>query len=941
MKRIIPFVFGSVLAFNLCAQIVSVTPFFPTIDDDVTVVYDAALGNGGLIGVNQVYMHTGLITNESSSPGDWKNVVGKWGQDDPKVKMNYIGNNKHTLSFNIKKFYNVGQNVTVKQMAFVFRNVDGSKEGKTSDLKDIFTNVYQTNSSLLTNLASPQEKSQILSVGDSLRVLLYASKPSKITITDNGQELSSANGSTLIDFQLKSGLPGTHEVIVNTSFNTENKQDTFYYTINKTVVVESLPANIEPGITRLNDNSVILAIYAPYKSYAYVIGDFNNWIANENYFMKNTPDGNIWWIQIDGLQPDKEYAFQYLIDGQLKIGDPYSEKVLDGFNDGFIDNLTYPDLKKYPSGKTTGYVSVFKTNKTSFNWVNTEFKKPEKSNLVIYELLVRDFLKSHNYQTLLDSLDYLAKLGINAIELMPVNEFEGNESWGYNPAYQLALDKYYGTPENLKSFIDACHDKGIAVIFDLVLNHACGQNPLVQLYFNKQTGEVSPQSPYFNVVPKHPYNVCYDMNHETPATQYFVDRILKHWINEFHFDGYRLDLSKGITQKFSSNNQQMSAYDASRIKLLERIANVCWNESPDHYVILEHFADNTEEKELASKGMLLWGNINNQFLEASMGYTSDLSQLSYKARGWSQPNLIGYMESHDEERMMYKNLSFGKVTPNYSVKNFKTALERAALSAGFFFPLPGPKMVWMFGELGYDYSINTCLDGTINTACRLTPKPIKWDYLEDADRKRLYKIYAALIKLKLEQPVFKTTDFSTKLSGYQKTIHLNSNDMNAAILGNFDVVSADVDPQFQHSGFWYDYFSGDSIFVTGVNDPINFQAGEYHLYLDKKLPLPDLDANVATHELLETKKIVIYPNPAKNNINILFASSDPGPVNLHIVDLSGRVIFSEDFVNLLSGNIEIKIKVSQLSNSDLQGLFFVKFKSQNNLYVEKLLIIND
>ena len=105
----------------------------------------------------------------------------------------------------------------------------------------------------------------------------------------------------------------------------------------------------------------------------------------------------------------------------------------------------------------------------AYNWQNTNFTAPENKNLLIYELLVRDFVQKRNYQTLIDTLGYLDKLGINAIELMPPGEFENNESWGYNPSFHMALDKYYGTPEKFKEFVDSCHGRGIAVIVDMVL----------------------------------------------------------------------------------------------------------------------------------------------------------------------------------------------------------------------------------------------------------------------------------------------------------------------------------------------------------------------------------------------------------------------------------------------------------------------------------------
>ncbi|HMG14600.1 MAG TPA: alpha-amylase family glycosyl hydrolase [Saprospiraceae bacterium] len=938
MKYLFLFCLSLCTCISASSQIVIVQPPFPTINDDITVIYDATQGNAGLVGVQQVYMHTGLITDQSAAPNDWKYVVGNWGQDDPKVKMINIGNNKHMLSFNIKTFYGVPANTIIKQLAFVFRNVDGSKEGKTSDLKDIFSPVYQPNSGLLINLVTPSETNLIVEAGDTIPILFYTSEKANITVTENKALLKSISDATVLNFDLIVSSPGTHLIFVSATTGTETAKDSFYYTINPSVEVEDLPTGTQPGINITSDNSVIFALYAPYKKYVYVIGDFNNWIPDANYYMKRTTDGNTWWVEVKNLDPNIEYAFQYYIDGELKIAEPYSEKVLDPYYDSGIPASVYPNLKAYPAGKTTGVVTVFKTKKDSYNWQNNSFTKPKKTDLVIYELLIRDFIATHSYKTLLDTLNYLQKLGVNAIELMPVNEFDGNNSWGYATNFQLALDKYYGRPEDLKAFIDACHGKGIAVIFDMVLNHACGLCPLVELYFNNATGQVLPQSPYYNVVARHPYNVCYDMNHESKATQYFVDRVLDHWIEDFHFDGYRFDLSKGITQVYSTNDAQFSAYDTSRIKLLTRIANVCWAKDPSFYVILEHFAENKEEKELSSKGMMLWGNANYSYTEASMGYTSDLSGVSYKNRGWADPNLISYMESHDEERVNYKNLNFGNTNGSYSIKTLHTALDRIGMDASFFFTIPGPKMIWMFGELGYDYSINTCEDGSINNNCRLSPKPIRWDYLNVNNRKRLNDIFTALINLKKSLPVFETTDFTIKLTGSQKSIHLNDPNMNIAVLGNFDVKTASIDPQFQHTGWWYDYFSGDSIQVSNVNQLISLEAGEYHLYSDNKLATPELNPLVGTHEVENILESSVYPNPVNDVIHIDLNLLSSDALNVFIYDLSGKILYRQDIKDLQGGEYELSIPLNSFSHRMNGNMLFVKLVSGKYAKMHKVVV---
>ncbi|HCC71652.1 MAG TPA: alpha-amylase, partial [Bacteroidales bacterium] len=122
------------------------------------------------------------------------------------------------------------------------------------------------------------------------------------------------------------------------------------------------------------------------------------------------------------------------MDGSVRIGDPYAEKVLDPWNDQYITDETYPGLIDYPEGKATGLVTVIHPGDPVYNWSVTDFQPPAKEDLVIYELHLRDFLASHDYLTLIDTLNYLDNLGVNAVELMPVNEFDGNLSWGYNPS---------------------------------------------------------------------------------------------------------------------------------------------------------------------------------------------------------------------------------------------------------------------------------------------------------------------------------------------------------------------------------------------------------------------------------------------------------------------------------------------------------------------------
>src|SRR5690606_16777280 len=186
-----------------------------------------------------------------------------------------------------------------------------------------------------------------------------------------------------------------------------------------------------------------------------------------------------------------------------------------------ISSASYPELKSYPQSALHNdwyfnRVAVFQTGQSPYTWQITDFQRPDKEELIIYELLIRDFFDSNNrtYQSLIDTVSYLKRLGINAVELMPIMEFNGNESWGYNPTFLFAPDKYYGSKEKLKKFIDKCHAEGIAVILDIAMNHHDMPNPYVMMDFNFDTGKPTSNNKWFNVDARHPFNVFFDMNHE-------------------------------------------------------------------------------------------------------------------------------------------------------------------------------------------------------------------------------------------------------------------------------------------------------------------------------------------------------------------------------------------------------------------------------------------
>ena len=582
------------------------------------------------------------------------------------------------------------------------------------------------------------------------------------------------------------------------------------------------------GITRISDDSLAFVLFAPGKSQIHLIGDFNDWTVSDKYRMAK--DGNLFRLKIGGLDKNKEYVCQYLIDNRIRIADPYSNKISDPQHDAAIPSEIYPGLIKYPTGKTTEIAMVVSTKTDSYRWQAANFQPSDVRKLVIYEILIRDFTEKRSVKGVQEKLPSLQSLGINAIELMPFNEFEGNDSWGYNPSFYFATDKAYGTSDDYKGFIDACHQKGIAVIMDMVLNHSYGQSPLVRMYQNAN-GTPSSSNPWYNTAsPNQTYSWGYDFNHESQYTQQLVDSICAFWMQEYKIDGFRFDFTKGFTNKPGDG----WSYDPSRITILKRMAEQIWKRKKDALVILEHLTENKEEKDLAEYGMLLWGNLNYRMNEATMGWTqknadniwnADISWGSYKERDWAVPNLVAYMESHDEERLMYKNNQYGKEYESYSVKKLPTGLQRTAAAAVLLFSLPGPKMIWQFGEVGYDYFL-----GSTAEEGRLDKKPVRWDYYDEPDRKALYDVFSTMITLKKENEVFNTTTYTCELKEPFKYITLISSNKNVVAMANFDVVSAQKNINFGKTGKWKDYFTQQEITVSSPTENVTLNAGEYRLY---------------------------------------------------------------------------------------------------------------
>ena len=823
---------------------ITVEPAYPDADGPCTIKFMPDASNPLYGHSGELYGHFGVVVDD-----EWKFVPTDWGTTEEKTHFTKVADNhwEFKMEPSIREYFGSGE-TPVTRIALIVRTADGNTKSHDAD--------------------------QFCSVTDS-------------------------------KFQAEEFTPDA-------------------------LVTKKMPEGVKHGINYNADGSVTFAFYdkdtaGSSHKYCYIVGDWNNWERKTEGSMYWDGSQYCWWITLDGFDADKEYRFQYRLGNasgaDTFVSDPYTEIVYDQWNDQYIDGVP-----AFPEG-AKALVSAFQINKPEYAWKHKDFKVEDRNDLVIYEMLFRDFTTSHDIEGAMAQLDYIQNLGVNAIELMPVQEFDGNLSWGYNPNHWFALDKFYGTREEYKAFIDECHSRGIAVIIDVVYNHATGSHPWAKMWWNSGSNCTADNNPWFNVVAKHEFNVYHDINHENPLMKEHVKRSLEYLLTEYDVDGFRFDLTKGFTQNNTLGDVgAWGRYDQSRVDILKGYADHIWTVNENAVVIFEHLADWSEEKVLAEHGIKLWRNMNGSYRGAVGGGSNDFSG-SYEKTAGLYGGWVSYMESHDEERLCYgaaadassvtwgicgtltnwssditmtadgafvsaKGVTFKaddmfkirgngewndafnygastkgyklplntgyaltlgsgsqdmavpaagtydvyfsheaekvwlmtpgqrpadpSVTPGESEDALTVAMRRAGASAAFFLTVPGPKMIWQFGEIGYDYSID------YND--RTGEKPVVTDeYMAVPARKALYDTYAVLLKFRRENPRFFDGDasFTWTPNGSLKKITCTAEGKTFHVVGNFSTSAVSYTVP---SGSWTDYINGGSVSGT-----ITLKNGEFRL----------------------------------------------------------------------------------------------------------------
>lgn len=465
------------------------------------------------------------------------------------------------------------------------------------------------------------------------------------------------------------------------------------------------------------DGGVTFRVWAPNAQRVFVAGTFSGW-APAVHPLARDADG-YWSADIAAARPGDRYKFR-IINGKQELwrNDPYARAVTNSAGEGIIHD-------------------------GSFDWPPTAYRTPPWNELTIYELHIGTFSQAENggrgtLDSAITKLPYLRDLGVNAVLVMPVAEFAGDISWGYNPAHPFAVESSYGGPLALKRFVAAAHDQGIAVILDVVYNHfgpsdldlwqfdGWSQNSLGGIYF------------YNDWRAKTPWGDSRPDYGRGEVRQYLRDNALM-WLEEYRVDGLRFDMTAFIRNVNGGEHPGDALPDGW--SLLRWINDEINSRAPWKLTIAEDLQNNPAVTAHTDEGGMGFDSqwdaafvhpIRHAIItpdDAQRNMQAVAAAISQRYNGDALRRVI-YTESHDE-------VANGKSRVPEEIKPGDAASwwskKRSTLGAALVFTAPGIPMIFQGQEL--------LEDGWFQDQ-----EPLDWSRLET--QAGIFRLYRDLFRLR-------------------------------------------------------------------------------------------------------------------------------------------------------------------------------------------------
>ncbi|MFH0953149.1 MAG: alpha-amylase family glycosyl hydrolase [Verrucomicrobiota bacterium] len=470
---------------------------------------------------------------------------------------------------------------------------------------------------------------------------------------------------------------------------------------------EALPPGARPGAAADEQGDVTFVLYAPAKHFVSVVGDFNGWDPLAD-LMSLSPGGG-WWLR-RRLEPGT-YTYQYCLDGTQFLADPCARDV------------EWKDEEGKETHVPEKALAILRVGAAPFAWTDAGFRRPPLRDLVIYEFAIDDLAPGQGFTGVIARLDYIRDLGVTAVEPLPVTEFPGGWSWGYNPAFHYAPESAYGTPDELKRLVDEAHRRGLAVIVDLVLNHMDWNSPLFQLY-----GPDYDASPYFHLFLGENWGFP-DLEQSSDAFKGYAADLLRFWIEDYHVDGFRYDATRWVGWKgYNDWGASWFAYAAKQA-------------DSNSYQIAEHLPADPElqagtEMDSGWHDYFRW-RLRDMIRNAKLDRAEFERIMSPLTLGFSNAlERVAYVESHDEERFLRELRGAGF--------REEEALRRDLAAIAVALTAPGVAMVYAGEEFG-----------------EATPKvlgrnPLHWPDLDQPAGRALHENFRALARLRTGHPALQS-----------------------------------------------------------------------------------------------------------------------------------------------------------------------------------------
>lgn len=549
-------------------------------------------------------------------------------------------------------------------------------------------------------------------------------------------------------------------------------------------------------------NSIEFKVLAPYNKAATLIGSFSDW-------------------QEIPMQKDKEGYFRTSV--ELEDGVYQYKFRIQSTNENQLDQWVYindPYVTEIDAGTNNGIIRIKQGERLvdTYVWQHDDTPLPQNHELVIYEVLIPDFCsgedaanKQGQFQNAIEKLDYLRDLGINAIELMPVNKTSGGYSWGYNPSHYFAPEPSYGSTADLKRLIDECHARGIRVILDQLYNHSTEDSPLFQIdcnYWYYPDRHHPDDSFYWG--PEFDYD-HYDDNRDAIPARDFMGDVVRYWIQEYHIDGIRYDALKQLDNPDFLNWITQEATKTAGPK--------------PFYNIGEHIPENPDIIKPNGPMDGCWhDNFYHQIQPHICGETFDLEKLkeALDARHQGYPEgvakAVNYLSNHDQSRTLADLGDRGILD--------EAAFKRVKLGVALLMTAVGVPLIWMgeeFGEYAHKQSVSP--------ECRR----VDWTLLDNDLNSGLWKYYQGLIGLRQQNPALQTDNIEFFHENPEEKVFAfvrwNSEGSRVVVVASFcdRFLQGYQIPDFPANGKWHEWTRDYD--VESSDGQLTIDIGEYEAHV--------------------------------------------------------------------------------------------------------------